>query len=111
MNEVADILHVDKGDLYSRLKEFKAGDYPFMCTIIDAVKNMRLLEKGEEESPAQKGMQTKIKRVEQGYYLGPRVFGYVVRDGIPIETGDLKKVKGVLDGFRIEGKGVKQLAD
>lgn len=111
VQEVADLLHLDKAALYSRLKAFRVEDYPLMCTIVETVRKEGLLEKRTGESPVQKMMRTKIKRAEQGYFQGPAPFGYNVRNGLLFETEDIKKTRGVLDGFRKEGKSMKQLAD
>lgn len=103
-------LRMRKENLYRYLKEFRTVDFPTMSHIVDAVRNERLLEKGRGDL-AQRIMQTRIRRAEQGYFMGTHSVGYKILDGKLIEVEEeLKRVKGVLNGFKEEYKEPAQLA-
>jgi len=97
-------------NLYRLLKLFREVDFPFMSQIVAAVRKEKLLEKSKWDW-ARKARESKIRRAEQGFFMGTRPTGYRMLDGKLIEIKDeLKKIDGVLHDFRVEYKDPAQLA-
>jgi len=93
------------------LKEFRSVDYPAMCAYVNMVITEKLLEKGGT-TWLEKAKQSKIRRAEQGLFMGTRPTGYRILDGRLIQIkGEISRVDRVLYGFRVLGKTADQLAD
>lgn len=97
-------------NLYRLLKLFRETDFPFMSQIVDAVKKEGLLEKSKWDW-VQKARESKIRRAEQGFFMGTRATGYRILNGRLIEIkGEISRVDSVLYGFRVLGKTADKLA-
>lgn len=105
--EAADTLGVDAG-LLSRSLSRTRKELPKLFEIVDLVRTEKLLESGEKRVLHDKWIQGRKQAAERGIYQGPPFRGYRFKNGIPIETEELKSVEGVLRGF-LKGSEIEEI--
>ena len=104
----AEKLSVDRGNLSKEIDRFLA-DWPVMSDVVDKVRSRELVKRSSLSEIGQKVREGKIERAEKGFLM-IQLLGYDNDDGVPHENEKLKRIKGVLDGFRKEYKGETELA-